>query len=422
MCQENELTLLLSAVNLGHLMVPLKSQTLNGLVELSGEGRVGFLKALKELGVSKLADRQALVSAIARFSRGNQIGPAKPNKKPLHDMLLSKDFAKLNPRSAGSIKELKALPVLGSGPLLPGESLNVRRPSACIRLIVMYGAADSAEAFSEWQTNTPPWLEVRVFELPGHGARASEGVWSLGKRQPECTSDEVLAETLSSERAAIVSRVVDELMPLINGPLWALYGFSAGAMLAYLVVIELQRRAAQLPFRLIVSGRGAPHNMHVRAGAWNLMRSGSDVEWMAWLNTKLAVPEEEDADALVARAQLWRATILLAAVHVGEPAVPPESTPDFPLASTVDSSSQSCPNTHACGALAVRCPVLVFGSENDKVWRWDLPKRWADVASSDFRMEQIKSVPHFKLMLAEEVREGILVELMSAAIAQARFG
>ena len=56
---------------------PPRVTTLKHLVDTHGTGRIKLLSALKELGVSKLADRQALASAVAKAARGEEVALKK---------------------------------------------------------------------------------------------------------------------------------------------------------------------------------------------------------------------------------------------------------------------------------------------------------------------------------------------------------
>ena len=454
-----DLPTLLSATSLTHLTESLKDCSLD---ELKSLPRAALLNKLKEVGVSKLTDRQALAKACSQLAKGQPLGtPAAKKTQPLRDLDLGKDVGKdfrsmTTLRSNGLSSELASLPALGPSQPLPCESSDATiRPAAKVRLLTFYGSADTAAAFKDWATGAPPWLEVRAIELPGHGTRKAEGVWPLGRRKSPPDADlATLAAAVADERARCVVALADQLAPLLTAssggpPLVALYGFSAGAMLAYLLVLELQRRAeshpssnAALPFRLFVCGRGAPHCVHTTPDFWTTVRSGSDRELMTTLNRMIGVPlpaavaadahaelevvdEEADAAAaaeLVATAELWRASISYSMVHVGdEPLVAdPLTTPPFPTPEDALDALVYATNAPTINA----CPIVAIGSTSDKVWRWPTLSKWAEVAGIGFRAEAIESanVPHFRLMTHEEVVRSVTAELAGAAIAQARFG
>jgi surfactin synthase thioesterase subunit len=436
---------LLSACSLSHLGEPLASTSLEALFEASVAGRPKLLAELKETGVEKLSDRQKLATALAKAARGVDLGPAKKRAESIMDLDLARDIAKqdLQVHSHAVLAEMQALPKLGSTSPLPGEACDAVRPDARIRLICFYGASDSAAAFDKWARDAPRWLEVRAVELPGHGARRAEGVWPLGLRGQqegldEDESGEALVADILRERAVAMSSLVDLIEPLCHGH-YALYGFSSGAMLAYLVTVEMQRRAAataapanvsgggsgwpaKLPFRLVVCGRGAPHCVHASLSFWRMMRLGTDADVTTALNELLGVPVDSDPDAMHYQASLWRAAIVPAMVHVGSgfTVPPPDKTPAFPLPmSTADKKNA---NPYAEGAPKITCcPLVVIGSNQDKVWPWGQPARWEDVAGAGVRLDEVDGVPHFRLMCAEPVVALATRELCGAALGQARF-
>ena len=388
---------------------------------------------------SQLGDRQALATAIAKAARGVEVTVTQQKSFPLRDADLGRDIGKdlgeLAVHAPAITNELEKLPPLGSSKMLPGEGPECIRPEARVRLIAFGGAIDTAVSFAEWARAAPAWLELRAVELQGHGTRAAEGVWPLGQRDTTADAGEeedeaaaALFDDVTAARAAAVTSLVDLIEPLCSGA-FALYGFSSGAMLAYLITLELQRRAAaaaaeaanRLPFRLIVCGRGAPHCVHTAAAFWQTLRRGSDDEVLALLNQKIGVPLESEPEAIRHKAALWRASIVPAMVHVGtSPKV--GSKVDFPLAA--DEASAAEANVYATGAPPVTaCPMLAIGSNGDKVWRWDTPRRWADVAGyAGFRLDAVDGVAHFKLMASKPVVDTVARELCGAELAQARFG
>ena len=63
----------LHSAGLGHLSDTLSGETLEGCAEDLGRSRPAFLQRLKELGVDRLADRQALANAIGKARRGGEL-------------------------------------------------------------------------------------------------------------------------------------------------------------------------------------------------------------------------------------------------------------------------------------------------------------------------------------------------------------
>ena len=300
---------------------------------------------------------------------------------------------------------------------------------------------------------------LRVLELPGHGTRASEGYWSLGhcKRADDELSDRDLFTKLLTERDAFISARCDELMPLImagasdnaggessqsdkagaRAAPYALYGFSSGALFSYLIVLELARRRAPLPFRLLVCGRSAPHMMW-KASHLRVMRCGIAEDFQEWLHQALAVPkdervptEDEGEDAVAAfeaareaKHALWRAPLLTSAICAGniDAAV---GTPwaDLQLQSRSDRVDIDFTEVqHASSPPAVPTPLVVLASSADKVWPMPLTDKWQEVApskgaSNGYKTLHMGKLSHFKLMCSDAVIHAASLELASAALA-----
>lgn len=421
-----ELQDLLAAIDLWHLAESLATTTsLKDLLQIHGEGRPKLLMALKVAGVDRLADRQKLSSSLAKLARGEAIERKPARRDAICDLDLCKDIntPSLNINAPSLLTELARLPSLGVSAAMPGDS-DVR-PDAKIRLICLYGAFTDASHFADWARSAPAWLEVRAIELPGHGARTAEGVWAMGRQAKQGIAEQEVVGAIADERAAAVASLLEAIEPLCHAR-YALYGFSSGAMLAYLMAAEIQHRQqagrwpARLPFRLFVCGRGAPHAVHVSSAFTLTLRCGSDVEVMDLMHSVLGVPVESDAAELKAQAALWRAAIVPAMVSV-PPRASSTDVPPFPLPPADESTCRDA-NPYVENAPSIRvCPVVAIGSVVDKVWRWGQPARWADVATAGFRLIGVEDVPHFKLMCSPPVLEAVLRELGAAALAHARF-
>ncbi|KAL3909576.1 MAG: hypothetical protein SGPRY_009373 [Prymnesium sp.] len=196
---------------------------------------------------------------------------------------------------------LAHLPTLGESPPLPGESSAkplLRPPlkqEARMRLFALYGLGSFAISLGAWWTHAPEWLEVRPIELPGHGWRESEplplsspppssissDVTSKKEYEAEVASVAARRKAICAQRDELVAQLCDAIAPFVNMP-YALYGFSNGAMLAFLIGIELERRGLPLPCHLFCAGRGAPH-IH-RWGAEGLLDvlTMTDEQTISW--------------------------------------------------------------------------------------------------------------------------------------------
>jgi hypothetical protein len=172
-----------------------------------------------------------------------------------------------------------------------------------------------------------------------------------------------------------------------------------------------------------VCGRGAPHCVHTSIGFWRTARCGSDAAFMQLLSEVIAVPLPT-ADALPAKAALWRAAIVPAMVHCGDdPTLPSEegAMPPFPLPPSTPDMGRA--NAYAAGTPSVRAtPLIAIGSSGDKVWPMGLLPVWEEVAKAGFRCEEVDAVAHFKLVADAKVVDKVQRELAAAALVEARWG
>lgn len=142
-----------------------------------------------------------------------------------------------------------------------------------MRLFALYGMGSFSLSLNDWCVYSPEWLEVRPIELPGHGWREAEPLAFSKGSSSEIDWWSARWDTLQAARRAFVNDLCDSIVPLLNVR-YALYGFSNGAMLAYLIALELERRGAPLPCRVFCSGRGAPH-LH----KWSDNRVAKLLQW-----------------------------------------------------------------------------------------------------------------------------------------------
>ncbi len=112
----------------------------------------------------------------------------------------------------------------------------VARPRC--RLVCAPHAGGTAQAYRTWPTGLPADVEVHGVQYPGRQDR-------LGEPAPSSMDD-------------LTGPIADSLEPFLAEPL-ALFGHSMGAVVAYEVTLELERRHGQVVDLLAVSGSRAPH-------------------------------------------------------------------------------------------------------------------------------------------------------------------
>ena len=172
--------------------------------------------------------------AIEYFESGGQSDP-----DALSDAQLRADHVGCAERLQ---RALEPLPCIGLGAFMPGEDKGVARgcsqlnPGARARLFVLYGVADVAMSTQPWLRCAPSWLEVRLIDLPGHGFRQQQPL-------PPSSEQGAALDTaaLNAERAQLVASLTDEIVAAADGQPFALYGFSFGALLAYVTRSDLEQ-------------------------------------------------------------------------------------------------------------------------------------------------------------------------------------
>ena len=158
------------------------------------------------------------------------------------------------------------LPPLGWGVGMAWEDANhlfvPRKPTAVLRVFCLGGISETSLSFQSYVVHAPQWLEVRPIELPGHGYREGHGEAVMGRgampnggAPPDAPVD---AAAVRAARARLVAQLAEEIEPLLDRP-YSLFGFSLGALLAYLLARALIARGHAPPISLVVAGRGAPN-------------------------------------------------------------------------------------------------------------------------------------------------------------------
>ncbi|MCU1720611.1 MULTISPECIES: thioesterase II family protein [unclassified Pseudomonas] len=207
--------------------------------------------------------------------------------------------------------------------------------SSLTLLCLPYSGA-SAMVYSRWRRKLPAWLNVRPVELPGRGAR--------------------LAEPLHTDLAALARQLAAEQRLTANQP-YAVLGHSLGALLAFELVHELQALGCRPPVALFACGTAAPSRREEYDGA-RLREAKSDAELMDELRTLQGTPEE-----VLANEELM--SLMLPILRA-----------DFLL----------CGHYAYRQRPALRCPLHVFGGEDDRASEEQL-LAWRAETQSDFSLE-----------------------------------
>jgi surfactin synthase thioesterase subunit len=348
---------------------------------------------------------------------------------------------------------------LGESAPLPGEAkwANPNRtvgrtvkPKAKVRLFALYGMGGFNLSLKDLWMNAPDWLEVRPVELPGHHDRKDEPL-PLAPGSVSCPSNFPDARLLSSApahvsaaddasasqpavgsasralaaisagRDALVSQMVDALVPLIDAP-YAISGFSNGAILAYLIALELERRGAPPPLRLLCSGRGAPHLVTLTAAEIVRFASQTDEQMIQWAELAGVLPPAAVRGPVRISplfAPVSRSGVIgMFGVGVRQPAAE-ERLRDADVAATVRRDefyyAADAPRLQACKLIAL------LGDDDDMWPAGPFAEAWGEVAGAPgFRAVRIAGVPHHQLMVHALVRHEIFAELAAAIVEEVK--
>lgn len=108
------------------------------------------------------------------------------------------------------------------------------------KLICFPFAGGSVSAFRKWKNEISKFVELCLVQLPGRENRINE--------EP--------IRRLST----LVIQLADELEPIIkDNNEYFFFGHSMGALISYELTREIQKRGWQMPKKLFISGKNAPH-------------------------------------------------------------------------------------------------------------------------------------------------------------------
>ena len=319
------------------------------------------------------------------------------------------------------------LPPLGKCPsVLKGEEAEVGRrrkgrargtasekynkPDARVRLFCFYGVADSAVSMRRWISAAPHWLETRVVELPGHGY-LTDGLPSCSEQ----VSVPLSVCNIEEQRYEFVKALADQVEPLLVNESgryvpYSFYGFSLGALNAYLLCQELHERRVPPPLALFACGRGAPHVIPYCAELQRDMQLWDDEQMLEYVETRLGLMTSNIQDDRKNRmASLFRCGMLFSCIFAGEE---PTNDKKQDLGGSVDIpwDEDDKPVPFAEDAPVLNCNVVSITGSQDTTWPPPLVERWRDVSGSNHR-HYCFDMAHAQLMNSEQTRKVVFDEL-----------
>lgn len=144
------------------------------------------------------------------------------------------------------------------------------------RLLVFYGAGDSVPAWLQFMNAAPDWLDVAVFESPGHGFRKSEAI------------AESVAAT-AKEAFQVAREVLEQHAKggCLEGAPFSLVGHSMGVQVMVEVAMLAKKRLGLEPVCLFPIDRGAPHLSVYTPEGYRLLCMDEPQEFMDGFNPQI---------------------------------------------------------------------------------------------------------------------------------------
>ncbi|TDP92965.1 thioesterase II family protein [Labedaea rhizosphaerae] len=216
--------------------------------------------------------------------------------------------------------------------------------AATVRLFCLPPAGGSASSYRAWRSGFPSDIEVIPVQLPGRESRLSEDPVTVAAELVELVADVVVAT---------------------EGPPFALFGHSMGAMLAYELAAELTDRGTP-PVHLVVSGGVPAHLDHLRPAPLDVAGM-SDAHLCRYFAEYGGTDEDilADTELMALLLPLLRADLTLCESH--------RWTPRAPLG----------------------MPITALGGAADPGVPAELLARWSELTDASFRMRTFPGGHHY---------------------------
>jgi medium-chain acyl-[acyl-carrier-protein] hydrolase len=208
---------------------------------------------------------------------------------------------------------------------------------ARIRLFCFAYAGGNASIFRAWGQHLPPEIEVAPVELPGHGNRFTE---------PLFTRLEPLIEALAQA-----------LLPYLTTLPFAFFGHSMGGLISFELARQLRRQHAPEPRHLLISAHRAAHLPDPDAPIYDL----PDHQFLEKLRELKGTPEAvlEHTELMQVLIPILRADFAICETYIYRPEKP------------------------------LTCPITAFGGLEDLQVSHDELQGWRDQTLEKFELHML---------------------------------
>ena len=236
-----------------------------------------------------------------------------------------------------------------------------------MRLFCFPHAGAGASAFRAWSRTLPAGVDVLAIQAPGREARLDEAPFQ--------------------DLPPLVAEAAGALEAHDDCPM-AFFGHSLGAMVAFEVTRELQRRGGNGPIRLFVSGCRAPH----RAPRSSPIHGLPDADFLQELGRLGGTPHE-----ILGQDELMG--LLLPGIRA-----------DFRLAASYLTSTTA----------RVGCPISAFGGREDPEATAEDMAGWALHTTAGFRFRLFPGAHFFIFDEPVGVVEALAIDLLESKVGETR--
>ena len=173
------------------------------------------------------------------------------------------------------------------------SSNGLPRMSDPLILVCLAHAGGSVALYRDWQPRLPWFVQARMLEVPGHGMRRSVSP--------------------HTEWPALIAQLADELLALVGGAPFALFGHSMGSLVALELMHALRERGERAPVWFGASATITPARRKHETHWLNCSQS----EMIACLRERGGTPAEllDDAEFVDFMLPVLRADFHLCGMH-----------------------------------------------------------------------------------------------------------
>lgn len=266
----------------------------------------------------------------------------------------------------------------------------------CVRLFILPGAGDSVAAWCQFVNQLPDWMDVAIWERPGHGQRAAKPSTASRLEEEAKEAFEAVAEVLKEHAKG----------GALEGAPFALLGHSMGCQIMVEVALSLKRHLGLEPLCMFALDRGAPHIPLYTDEGYRLLCLDDPLEFFEGFNPtvhKLMMRpnrhQEKDTERMI---QMWKHDVRICQEHLW-----PKGHHIFHCDVhvfralrnfTMDASPKKEVSPEALRVFDINCRITASGSESSAPWSRSSYDEWNQWTTEECVVHDIDT-DHFGVKL-----------------------